>query len=107
MRRKSKLAVPPLGKGPAQDELENYIGRFKSAPLLPTRIFQSVGRYEQPARFYKPAHALREVLQARVADRGDIAYGFAEIGSGHGLVGFRSVFPEALAHVYPGSVWEA
>ena len=99
------MLSPPLGKGPAQEQLERYAARFQNAAALPRRIFQSVGRYEQKARFVRPAHLLRDILQKRQQTRGDVDYQFAEIGSGHGLVGFRSVFPEALAHVFPGAAW--
>lgn len=90
------LISPPLGKGIAQDQLKAYIGRFESAPALPRRIFQSVGRYETRYRFYLPALALNAVLKKRQ----DVAYQFAEIGSGHGLVAFRSILPEALAWAF-------
>jgi enterochelin esterase-like enzyme len=92
------MISPPLGKGLAEELLERYTARFVEAKLLPRRIFQSVGRYEARARFLKPAQALRDVLERR----SDTAYRFVEVGSGHGLVGFRSVIPEALAWVYPG-----
>ena len=98
------MISPPLGKGVAQEQLRLYIERFAEADLLPKRIFQSVGRYEIRSRFIKPAQVLRGVLETRRQQRGDIAYQFVEIGSGHGLVGFRSVFPEALAHAFPGTV---
>ncbi len=94
------MISPPLGKGIAEDKLEEYLQRFESAPLLPRRIFQSVGRYEMRSRFYQPALALKRIIE----HRSDVAYRFAEIGSGHGLVGFRSVMPEALAWAYPGQV---
>ncbi len=94
------MISPPLGKGIAEDKLEEYQHRFESAPVLPSRIFQSVGRYEMRSRFYQPALALRSIIESR----SDVAYQFAEIGSGHGLVGFRSVAPEALAWVSPGQV---
>lgn len=93
------LLSPPLGKGPAQDKLREYAERFEKASLLPRRIFQSVGRYEARSRFYLPAQVLRSILQKRA----DIDYRFVEIGSGHGLVGFRSILPEALAWAFPGS----
>lgn len=96
----SKLIMisPPLGKGAMQEQLKAYRGRFEAADKLPRRIFQSIGRYEQRGRFYKPAQRLHEVL----SDRRDTVHHFVEVGSGHGLVGFRSVFPEALAWVLPG-----
>ena len=50
------------------------------------------------ARFYNPAIELWRVL----SQRRDTAYQFAELGSGHGLVAFKSVMPEALAWAFPG-----
>jgi enterochelin esterase-like enzyme len=94
------MISPPLGKGEMYDELKQYFNRFDRAAALPKRIFQSVGRYESRARFYMPALALRELLRRRQ----DIAYKFVELGSGHGLVAFRSILPEALAFAYPGEV---
>lgn len=94
------MISPPLGKGLAEEQLSLYNSRFEQANLLPKRIFQSVGRYEIRSRFYQPAQSLREILQKRP----DITYKFVEIGSGHGLVGFRSIMPEAMAWVYPGEV---
>lgn len=92
------MISPPLGKGAAQEKLREYPERFQMAKMLPRRIFQSVGRYESPARFYKPALGLRDIL----AKRPKVFYNFAEVGSGHGLVGFKSVLPEALSWVFPG-----
>ncbi len=92
------MLSPPLGKGIAQDKLREYMGRFEQADVIPQRIFQSVGRYEARARFLWPARILHSVLSQRPADT---AYRYTEIGSGHGLVGFRSVLPEALAHTFP------
>lgn len=94
------MISPPLGQGTAEDQAVNYIARFENAAILPKRIFQSVGRYEMKSRFYRPGYMLQEILQRR----SDTAYHFAEIGSGHGLVGFRSILPEAMAWVYPGEV---
>jgi enterochelin esterase-like enzyme len=94
------LVSPPLGKGLAQEQLMQYASRFDKANLLPKRIFQSVGRYEARSRFYIPGLRLREILQKRT----DTAYKFVETGSGHGLVGFRSIMPEAMAWAYPGEV---
>lgn len=91
------MLSPPLGKGIAQDKLREYVTRFDQAPTLPQRIFQSVGRYETRARFYRPAQILNMVLRKR----DDLAYRYIEAGSGHGLVGFRSVLPEALAWTFP------
>ena len=100
----SHLAMisPPLGRGIAQGQLRAYIERFTNARALPERIFQSVGRYETRSRFYLPAQALHSVL----IRRDDIAYEYTEIGSGHGLVAFRSIFPEAMAFTFPGEAWE-
>ncbi len=80
--------------------LQNFAARFENAERLPQRIFQSVGRYEARGRFIKPALAARDILQRRSG----VAYRFVETGSGHGLVGFRSILPEALAWVFPGNV---
>ena len=71
-----------------------------AAETLPKRIFQSVGRYEARGRFIRPAQAVRDILQGRSG----VAYRFVETGSGHGLVGFRGILPEALAWVFPGGV---
>lgn len=95
------MVSAPLGKGPNQDELRQLISRFETAEVLPKRIFQSVGRYEARGRFYRPALALRDVLETR----SNTAYKFIETGSGHGLVGFKSVMPEALAWVFRGSAF--
>jgi enterochelin esterase-like enzyme len=93
------LISPPLGKG-AHARQVGEIAASLSAPdtPLPRRIFLSVGRYEAKSRFVKPARALAEALSARPGTR----FAFAEIGSGHGLVGFKSVLPEALAWALPG-----
>lgn len=87
----------PLAKGQDEDLLSQYTSRFQQAPVLPTRVFQSVGRYEAKARYLRPAQAIRDILIARVGDD----YSYAEIGSGHGLAAFRSIMPEALAWVFP------
>jgi enterochelin esterase-like enzyme len=97
------MLSPPLGKGVAQQKLVEYAERFQNAPLLPKRIFQSVGRYEMGTRFYKPALALAGILEERQAERSDIDFRFAELSSGHGLVAFRAIMPEALAHTFPGA----
>lgn len=91
------MISPPLGKGEYQDELREYSKRFTGAEMLPRRIFQSVGRYEAKARFHKPAHALRMILEGFTS----VDYRFVETGSGHGLVGFRSILPEALTWTFP------
>lgn len=92
------MISPPLGKGTGESQLKQYVNRFDTARVLPRRIFQSVGRYEARARFHLPGLALRAALQ----HRSDTAYRFAEIGSGHSLVAFRSILPEAMAWVFPG-----
>ncbi|MCC6803478.1 MAG: hypothetical protein IT319_11390, partial [Anaerolineae bacterium] len=91
------MISPPLGRGEFQDELREYSKRFAGAEMLPKRIFQSVGRYEAKARFHKPAHALKMILEGFSS----VDYRFVETGSGHGLVGFRSILPEALAWTFP------
>jgi enterochelin esterase-like enzyme len=95
----------PLGKGQMQEKLLEYAHRFENARILPQRIFQSVGRYEQQQRFYKPNVALGVILERREKERGDINHRFVEIGSGHGLAAFRSIFPEALSHIVPGDAF--
>ena len=95
------MLSPPLGKGQAQQKLIEYADRFKNAPVLPKQIFQSVGRYELPTRFYKPGLALAGILQQRMRERRDVRHTFAELGSGHGLPAFRSILPEALSHIFP------
>ncbi|MCU0514412.1 MAG: alpha/beta hydrolase-fold protein [Anaerolineae bacterium] len=98
------MMSPPLGKGAARQQLADYATRFKESRHLPRKIFQSVGRYETPGRFYKPGLALADLLQQRQEHRGDIDYRFVVLGSGHGLVAFRSILPEALAHTFPVEV---
>lgn len=95
----------PLGKGQMQEKLLEYAHRFENARILPQHIFQSVGRYEQATRFYKPNVALAGILQRRQATRGDIEHKFVEIGSGHGLAAFKSIMPEALSHTFPGEAF--
>ena len=93
------MISPPLqGQGRAEVNLQNFRRRFETSPVLPGRIFQAVGRYEQFQRFLKPGRRLAESIQKRR----DVAFEFVEHGSGHGLVGFKGIFPEALAWVYPG-----
>jgi enterochelin esterase family protein len=91
------LISPPMGKGADEDLLQTYSTRFRNARVLPSRIFQSVGRYEARNRFLRPAEALRDILRSRP----EVDYRYYEIGSGHGLVGFRSILPEALAWAVP------
>ncbi len=92
------MISPPLGKGTDEATLMQITPRFDKADVLPRRIFQSVGRYEAKVRFLKPAQNLRDILNQKT----NTAYCYTEIGSGHGLVGFRSIFPEALSWAYPG-----
>ncbi len=92
------MISPPLGRGPNQDQLQRYANRFEKIETLPKRIFQSVGRYEASSRFLKPARELRDILETRR----EVDYRYVELGSGHGLVGFKGALPEALAWVFPG-----
>lgn len=95
------LVSPPLGREPAVQLLKEFAQRFRDSPILPNRIFQSVGRYEQDLRFYQPALALRGILERRMTHDPELDYRFVELGSGHSLAAFKSVMPEALAHVFP------
>ena len=95
------MISPPLGREPAVQLFKEYAQRFRDLPILPNRIFQSVGRYEQDLRFYQPALALRGILERRMSHDPDLKYRFVELGSGHSLAAFKSVLPEALAHVFP------
>ena len=95
------MLSPPLGGKPAVQKLREYAERFRDSPQLPRRIFQSVGRYEHDMRFYQPALALRGILERRMEQDPELRYKFVELGSGHSLVAFKSVLPEALAHVFP------
>jgi enterochelin esterase-like enzyme len=91
---------PPLaGRGPLAEPMQDIMRRLQTSVIMPQRIFQSVGRYETRARFLRPAREVRGWL----ANRRDVQYRFAETGSGHSLVGFRSVLPEALAWMFPGT----
>lgn len=92
------MVSPPLGKGLHQDELRSVVAHFADSSL-PRRVFQSVGRYETRVRFIKPAYVVKSVLESA----GGVAYRFVETGSGHGLVSFRAILPEALAWAFPGS----
>lgn len=100
------MLSPPLGRGRAQEKLLQYADRFKNAAVLPRYIFQSVGRYEQFQRAYAPGVALARALQEREHNEGDIDvdHKFVELGSGQSFVAFKSILPEALAHVFPGRV---
>lgn len=93
------MVSPPMGRGPMQEQLAQIPTRFTNNELLPGRVFLSVGRYEARARFRRPALELRDILE----DRKDIRTRFVETGSGHGLVGFRSIMPEALAWTMPSA----
>ena len=95
------MISPPLGREPALQLLKGYAQRFRDSPILPNRIFQSVGRYEQDLRFFQPALALRGILERRLTHDPELNYRFVELGSGHSLAAFKSVMPEALAHVFP------
>ncbi len=95
------MLSPPLGRGPAAQKLQEYAERFRDAPLLPRRIFQSVGRYEQRLRYHQPALALRGILERRMTNDPNLDYRFVELGSGHSLAAFKSIMPEALAHIFP------
>lgn len=95
------MLSPPLGRGPGAEKLKDYADRFTNATLLPRRIFQSVGRYEQKLRFYQPAIALRLILERRMQNDKNVSYKFVELGSGHSLAAFKSVMPEALSHIFP------
>ena len=95
------MISPPLGRAPAVQLLKEYAQRFRDSPILPNRIFQSVGRYEQDLRYYQPALALRGILERRMTHDPDLHYRFVELGSGHSLAAFKSVLPEALSHVFP------
>lgn len=92
------LLSPPLGDGKSAEELRQIIRRFENAETLPKRIFQSVGRYEGAARFKRPARELRDILNRRITET---SYRYVELGSGHSLVAFRSILPEALAWTLP------
>lgn len=96
------MLSPPLGKGPGQEKLLEYADRFQNAKKLSERIFQSVGRYEQKLRFHTPGLALAGILQRRMETKEDVEHKFVELGSGHGLVAFKSILPEAISHIFPG-----
>lgn len=98
------MISPPLGRGAAAEKLQEYARRFRDSPLLPRRIFQSVGRYEPDLRFYQPALVLRRILEQRQRYDPNLDYQFVELGSGHSLAAFKSMMPEALAHAFPGQI---
>lgn len=100
------MISPPLGKGVAEEKLLEYTQRFGDVPLLPRRIFQSVGKYEARSRFYLPGRALAVLLMQRQATMKDVNYRFVEIGSGHSLAAFKSILPEAISHCFPGLAWK-
>ena len=89
------MLSPPLGE--SQDTLQHFLNIFETSTSIPEHIFQSVGRYEIPSRFYRPAQILAQTLQQRA----DTRYKFLVGGSGHGMSAFRSVMPEALAWTLP------
>ena len=93
------MISPPLGKGAYQEHLRELMTRFERSDQIPARIFHSVGRYEAKARFVRPAQNLDEIL----TNRRDTEHRFIQLGTGHGLVGFRNVLPEALAWTFPGA----
>jgi enterochelin esterase-like enzyme len=95
------MLSPPLGRGPAAQKLQEYADRFRDAKILPRKIFQTVGRYEQKMRFYHPAMALRGILERRLLGDPNLDYKFVELGSGHSLAAFKSILPEALAYIFP------
>ena len=95
------MLSPPLGRAPAVQLLKDYIERFRDLPILPNRIFQSLGRYEHDMRYVQPALALRGILENRMRHDPDLRYRFVELGSGHSLAAFKSILPEALAHAFP------
>ncbi len=95
------MISPPLGRAPAVQLLKEYIERFRDLPILPNRIFHSVGRYEHDMRYYQPALVLRGILEGRMRHDPDLRYRFVELGSGHSLAAFKSALPEALAHAFP------
>lgn len=91
----------PLGTGQFQEQLAAFMAGVEQTEFTSQRMFHSVGRYEAKGRFYRPALALRDLLQTREK----LSYRFVETGSGHGLVGFKSVMPEALAWIFPGAAF--
>lgn len=94
------MISPPLKGRGNEENLNRYLPLFDRAEeKLPKRIFHSVGRYEMPSRFLKPARALAESLRRYR----ELEYRFVEVGSGHSLVSFKAVFPEALAWTFPYS----
>ncbi len=95
------MISPPLGKGAFQDELRVLRQRLVEADRLPARIYHSVGRYEARARFIKPAEQVRSLLE----NDARTAYRFVMPGSGHGLVAFRALLPEALTWAFPGEAF--
>ena len=95
------ISAPLGGKGVHAEALADLRRRYENAPTLPHRVFLSVGRYEARSRFVRPAAALRDLLHSRH----DVELKAIETGSGHSLVGFRSVLPEALAWLFPGAAF--
>lgn len=95
------MISPPLGSRSAVHLLKEVAERFRDLPILPNRIFHSVGRYEHDMRYVQPALALRGILERRMLHDPELAYRFIELGSGHSLAAFKSILPEALAHAFP------
>ncbi len=93
---------PPLStKGVNASVSQDLNRRYESSASLPKRIFLSAGRYEAKSRFLRPAQQLR----GKLAARRDLELKFVEAGSGHSLVGFRSMLPEAFAWLFPGAAF--
>ena len=95
------LMSPPLGSRSTAHLLKDFVERFRDMPIVPKRIFHSVGRYEHDMRYVQPALALRGILERRRQHDPELAYRFVELGSGHSFAAFKSVMPEALAHAFP------
>ena len=95
------MMSPPLGNRTSVFLLKEIAERFRDLPILPKRLFHSVGRYEHDMRYVQPALALRGILERRRLHDPDLAYRFVELGSGHSLAAFKSAMPEALAHAFP------
>ncbi len=92
------MLSPPLqGQNRTEESLQHYRRRFETAAQLPARIFQSVGRYEAFTRFLKPGRRLADAIRKHP----ETALQFIETGSGHGLVAFKAILPEALAWTFP------
>ena len=57
------LMSPPLGSRSTAHLLKDFVERFRDMPIVPKRIFHSVGRYEHDMRYVQPALALRGILE--------------------------------------------